>query len=112
MLVGLIVRLITRPNYDSELNVYRWKYLSGLSLGAYRFISEYSGYETARHEYGHTVQSHILGWLYLLVIGLPSIVWNVLHRHIKRLSQISYYSFYTEAWANILGGVPDYGKAV
>lgn len=29
---------------------------------------------TIKHEYGHTIQSKYLGWLYLIIIGLPSIV--------------------------------------
>jgi hypothetical protein len=27
------------------------------------------------HEYGHTLQSHKLDLVYLLVIGLPSLIW-------------------------------------
>ena len=57
------------------------------------------------HEYGHTVQSLILGPLYLLVIGLPSLVWMKTARlgRWRRRSRISYYSLYTERWANWLG---------
>ena len=58
-----------------------------------------------KHESGHQVQSFILGPLYLLVIGLPSIVWNVCFRKYRAKYQISYYDFYTEKWANQLGGI-------
>lgn len=54
------------------------------------------------HEYGHTIQSSYLGWLYLIVIGLPSLLWAFLHDHFLR--KIHYYSFPTESWANRLGG--------
>lgn len=60
---------------------------------------------TLRHEYGHTVQSRRLGWLYLVVIGLPSITWAWAHSTFRRLGTVNYYSFYTERWADELGGV-------
>lgn len=57
------------------------------------------------HEYGHTIQSLILGPLYLIVIGIPSTLWGFLpNLHKKRKDeQISYFSFFTEGWANRLG---------
>ncbi len=60
---------------------------------------------TKVHEYGHTVQSIILGPLYLLVISLPSGIWanvKALQQYRKK-HKISYYSFYPERWANYLG---------
>ena len=55
--------------------------------------------------YGHTLQSLILGPLYLIVIGIPSTLWGFLpNLHKKRKDeQISYFSFFTEGWANRLG---------
>lgn len=48
----------------------------------------HGGNEMVRHEYGHTVDSQLWGWLYLPVIGLPSLVSQALdlnpkasHRH-------------------------------
>ena len=57
------------------------------------------------HEYGHTVQSLILGPAYLLVIGAPSVIWLNLPAFSKRRHRrsASYYSFYTERSANWLG---------
>ncbi len=43
----------------------------GLSLGVFVFC--YSE-ENRKHEYGHSIQSLLLGWLYLIVVGLPSII--------------------------------------
>ncbi len=56
------------------------------------------------HEYGHTIQSLILGPLYLIVIGIPSWLWcNVSYfRKLRKQKNISYHSFYTEKWANRL----------
>ncbi|WP_237558582.1 hypothetical protein, partial [Cellulomonas carbonis] len=56
------------------------------------------------HERGHVKQSIYLGWLYLPVIGVPSIIWAGLRR-LGLFAGRSYYSFYTESWADRLGGV-------
>ena len=57
------------------------------------------------HEYGHTIQSLILGPLYLIVIGIPSTLWGFLPytNRMRREKKISYFSFFTERWANELG---------
>ena len=57
------------------------------------------------HEYGHTIQSLILGPLYLLVMGIPSTLWGFLPNPAKKRKEekISYFSFFTEKWANNLG---------
>lgn len=79
----------------------------GLTLGDKIFISkcyrgEYLDLVIA-HESGHVKQSLYLGPLYLLVIGLPSLLWAQTHKWLA--PKKSYYWFYTEAWANKLGGV-------
>ncbi len=47
----------------------------------------------------------LLGPLYLIVIGIPSALWGFMpHLNRKRKQQrISYFSFFTERWANVLG---------
>ncbi len=57
------------------------------------------------HEYGHTIQSLILGPYYLLLIGLPSMLWLRLpvFQKLRNRKHISYYSFYTEKWADFCG---------
>lgn len=57
------------------------------------------------HEYGHTIQSVILGPLYLPVVGIPSAIWLRMPRLSQRRhdAESSYYAFYTERWANHLG---------
>lgn len=97
-----------------------WERRSSVSLGAFVFASkepyvneringEYSRKELTErllvHEYGHTIQSLILGPLYLVVIGLPSLLWAGLPICAKKRRDkgISYYSLYTEKWANSLG---------
>ncbi len=91
-----------------------WKHSSSVSLGMFLFVStKYKGKaETAElynrlvvHEYGHTIQSLVLGPLYLIVIGLPSLLWASvpIFKKMRKKRQISYYSFYTESWANAWG---------
>lgn len=72
----------------------------GISLGRHIILNEkYHNDECGKlHEWGHTRQSLMLGWLYLPVVGLPSILWASRPRR-------DYYSFWTERWADTLGGV-------
>lgn len=80
----------------------RW---GAISLSRFIFADD-ACYQSAiiKHEYGHTLQSKQLLILYLLVIGLPSLTWNRLFRRYRLRNNKSYYSFYTESWANKLGG--------
>jgi hypothetical protein len=103
-LVGLIMlpflgklRLIRYENYcwifEGE------KMSGGISLGCFIFLSKYSAKKetTILHELGHVKQSHILGPIYLFIIGIPSILWATFGDKDK-----CYYSFYTEKGANYL----------
>lgn len=64
---------------------------------------------TKKHEYGHSRQSLYLGPLYLIVVGLPSIIWAGFVYNLVR-KEISYYDVYPENWADKLGGVNRNGK--
>lgn len=80
------------------------KYSSGcVTLGNYIFVSSRATENTIKHEWGHTRQSLLLGPLYLIIIGIPSILWAVTHKTIA--PDKSYNWFYTEAWADKLGDV-------
>lgn len=74
----------------------------GISLGNFIFLSPDCAKRetTILHEYGHVVDSHKFGWLYLFIIGIPSIYWAMCFSANK-----CYYSFYTEAWANKNAGL-------
>ena len=106
--LGLLLRLIYRGN-DSEYKdvVLRrsLKMQGGISLGRYIIVSQFARETTVMHEYGHCLQSRRLGWLYLLVIGLPSIVWAGLYGTVVKRTRNGYYRWYTEKWADRLGGV-------
>lgn len=79
------------------------KYLSAISLGNYIIIFQeiFINDTTIKHEKGHQKQSLYLGWLYLLFIGLPSLLGNIIHRFIK----FNYYRQPWESWADKLGVV-------
>lgn len=90
-----------------------WKRSYGISLGLFIFIPPKARFYNAEkyhfkddeicerlviHEYGHTIQSLILGPLYFLLVGLPSVIWGMVKK-----PEWSYFSFYSEKWANRLG---------
>ena len=81
--------------------------IGGVTLGNFIFLGRGASEITLKHEYGHTLQSYRLGWLYLLVIGLPSIIWAGGFKKYRKKTGKSYYSLYTEKWADRLGGVQD-----
>lgn len=79
------------------------KSCGSVTLGSYIFLSPRATDTTVRHEYGHTRQSLILGPLYLIVIGIPSIIWAATHKLIAPNKPYGW--FYTESTANKLGGL-------
>ena len=80
--------------------------LSGaISLGAFILCFCTPDENMYKHEFGHCIQSLILGPLYLPIIGLPSLIWSCCFDKYRQKHNISYYSFYTEKWASKLGGV-------
>lgn len=97
---------------DDSLEMYSPMMRGAISLGifrvyAYKYLGNGARYVelVRRHEKGHRKQSMMLGPLYLIVIGLPSLIWAALHSYVKRLGAVDYYSFYTEKWADRLAGV-------
>lgn len=82
-----------------------WDRPSGLSLGMFLFVPVDHSRSFLSHEYGHTIQSLILGPLYLPLVGLPSVLWGFHPYFIRkrREKHIPYYSVYPEKWATRLG---------
>lgn len=94
-----------------------WNKSGSLSLGLFIFLAAtcYEADESKLapprtvgvlvHEYGHFLQSLLLGPLYLPLIGMPSFCWCNLPA-LRRLyvnGGKSYYDFFTESCANKLG---------
>lgn len=77
-----------------------------LSLGDYLFVNPMSSQRSIQHECGYSKQSDILGPLYLIVIGIPSLLHSIVHYLCSKIGiKWNYYSFYTESWANKLVGI-------
>lgn len=83
----------------------------GISLGRYILIRDVSWWpeyqdEMTKHEFGHCVQSKYFGWLYLPVVGICSGLHALTYKWRMKLGWIkNYYDYWTEKWADTLGGV-------
>lgn len=88
-LAGMTLSRIYRGSPKTEYNgasVTLWDRSDGLSLGKYIFVPDGScdksetgktrSFDMLRHEYGHTMQSLVLGPFYLIAVGLPSLIWS------------------------------------
>lgn len=96
-----------RENYLGAA-VTDWDGSGSMGLGMFIFFRHRdaeNAEEVLLHEYGHTVQSALLGPLLIPVIGIPSVVWaNTPKLSKKRVDEnISYYRFYPEFGANRTG---------
>ena len=112
-LCGILYKNISKNNRISVIEnddsrsvgaeVYLQKSNGGVTLGKYIFINQdYTDKESViKHECGHVKQSKILGPLYLIIIGIPSLLhaWFI-HDYVCENSD--YYHWYTEKWANKL----------
>lgn len=78
-----------------------------VTLGKYVFISQTYRDQgmTIKHECGHVKQSKMLGPLYLIVIGIPSILHRWLNDYIGCDEESGYSHFYTEKYADKLMGI-------
>lgn len=110
-IVGIALRLFYKQNHvlyykDKTIRVCK-SFPGGISLGNTVIVKRYpyntATWNTVKHEWGHTRQSLYLGPLYLIIIGLPSLVWAQLHGTV--IKNKDYYSFWTERWADKLGNV-------
>lgn len=115
-IIGLIMLAIYKSKgaksewYHNALITYiDKKNFGGVSLGMFIFINAKregdSLHDTKIHEYGHTVQSLILGPVWLLVIAIPSMIWCNTPRFVKMRKEknVSYYWLYCEGWSNMCG---------
>ncbi len=120
-LVGFILFLINirRKHYCYHgAIVTEWDSGSSISLGLFLFVTKESvpavlrsaggsrpiGSPLVVHEYGHTIQSIVLGPLYFPVIGIPSASWANRKKYVAmRRRGVPYSAFWTEKLANSLG---------
>lgn len=104
---GLIVFLVSRGKAGRyRLAVHKaWEKEEGLSLGLFIFTPAGAPKRILDHEYGHSLQSLILGPLYLPLVGFPSLIWckNKKLIQYRKNKRIDYFGFYTERTADALG---------
>lgn len=108
-LVGLFLRWIysqAKKEMIAGIPVYFYRYFhGGISLGNTIIVCQ-EDENVVKHEHGHQIQSMYLGPLYLIVIGLPSLIWaGLIYGNIVPKTHNGYYKFYTERSADKLGGV-------
>lgn len=108
-LLGAILYLVHRK-CDHELFhgavVTHWPVRGSLGVGMFLFLGKCSDpSQVLVHEYGHAVQSLILGPLFLPIMGIPSFLWCNLKpcKKLRKEKGVSYYTFYPESTANRLG---------
>jgi hypothetical protein len=112
-IVGLIAGLFVRVFLEGRAGRFhgstvvrsrRLRDLGGVCLGPVILVADSATPELLRHEWGHFRQHLRLGPLYLLVIGVPSVTHAAIH-HLRGRGFPEYFHFWTEAWADELGGV-------
>ena len=108
-ILGLIVILLTQAKYCNKgcwvTTVGRFK----VSLGKYIIFGQVVNDTSLKHEQGHQVQSKYLGPFYLIIIGIPSGLFNLIDRFFHNNWEVEkrlkwYYSLPWEHSANKLGG--------
>lgn len=77
---------------------------SGISLGNYIIMNRQDKEDGMKHEYGHSIDSRRLGPIYLIVVGIPSLLGNIYSRIFKKSNEW-YYNLPWEKSADINGGV-------
>lgn len=111
-LLGAVLYLVYRKCPHETFHgavVTHWPKRGSLGVGMFLFLGKHAnpaaGQQVLVHEYGHAVQSLILGPLFLPVMGIPSFLWCNLPpcRRLRKEKGVSYYSFYPESTANRLG---------
>ncbi|MCL2630503.1 MAG: hypothetical protein FWD49_03130 [Firmicutes bacterium] len=120
-LLGLVFlikyRKCRKERYYNTLLTYHEEGWGGISLGIFLFIgakhNEAWQTKARPHELGHTIQSLILGPLFLIIIGLPSVIWCNFCVKVWRNPEnnnAKYDDFYPERNANWIGekitGIP------
>ena len=112
-LLGLAVIVFTGAKKQVMLSSYFYmteKRRFWVSLGKYIIFGGHPSKTSIQHERGHQKQSLYLGWIYLLIIGIPSACGNLydrlFHKNWNSKKRCDwYYSLPWESWADRLGGV-------
>lgn len=118
VLVSLFLPWFYKPEksltYKGKKVYVSTKIPAGVSLGNLIYVRRYPynkvTWDAIKHEYGHCRQSMILGWPYLIIIGIPSGLGCLKDRYFHKdwpdLDRaVWYYGLPWEKWADKLGKV-------
>lgn len=115
--LGFFIALRKRPHrmYKGCIDT-QWNHHGGLSLGLFIFTppDSQSNADLIRvHEYGHAIQSLVLGPL-MLFVGIISILWGDLpyFARMRKTRQLPYTACFVEAWASKWGELVTGEKAI
>jgi hypothetical protein len=99
-------RAVKAIDYKDSKVFFITDFPGGVSLSFMVFLNDIDmdNLRAIKHEYGHTIQSLYLGWFYLIIVGVPSIIRASIWNHYK-LEGKKYYEGFPENWADLLGGV-------
>lgn len=109
-LIGVAICLLNKQKPTMGLHIVeKGVFKCGVSLGDYILLDPVykNSTITVKHEQGHQKQSLYFGWLYLILIGIPSACGNIVDRIWHKGSKW-YYNQPWEKWADKLGGVTRY----
>lgn len=111
---SLVLRRVERVRWERERVFVKVRGAGAVSLGLFVFWSDddtpYVRITDANkeHEYGHSLQSRLLGPLYLPLVGVPSscrVVYAVGYRAVTGRRWDGYFRGYPEDWADRLANV-------
>jgi hypothetical protein len=115
-IIGIIVLLFLRHKITKVEIIHKRLFFRthdcGISLGSFVFWSNSNNTivpmapNNKEHEYGHTIQSLFFGPLYLIFVGIPSIlrvVYSSIYYRLHKRKWQNYYKGYPENWADKLG---------
>lgn len=103
LLLRLLGKIVRR---DGDIWLVSWLFgAGGVCLGELVLVLETeNNILTKKHELGHRCQSRILGPLYLIIVGLPSVCINLAARKSLKVRS-TYYQKFPENWADKLGKI-------
>jgi hypothetical protein len=112
--VQLLRRNVDRVDRERGRLFVELRGAGGVSLGWFVFWSRVDSRfvrlnpRNKDHEYGHALQSRMLGPFYLPVVGVPStlrVMYAVAQWVVTRRPWDGYYDGFPESWADRLGGI-------
>jgi hypothetical protein len=114
-IIGFLISRFCKSCTKNDNKFYYGNFFNaGISLGNFiifdkRNIAQPDFERSLKHEKGHQIQSKYLGWLYLIIVGIPSIIRNIYDRIAHEKWSYSkrknwYYNGFPEKWADKLGG--------